>query len=379
MHSSSCGTGVVEAAGALEQRRAPGGPCRRARLRRPRPRAPRRRASSPNHCGGPGISRSSPAFAAGAVLCVPYQSDITTPSKPHSSRSIASSAACSLQYVPWTRLYAAMTAHVPASRTAASNGTSEISRSVRSSTSELIVMRSNSESLATKCLTVHADTLRLHAGDVRDRDARREVRVLGVALEVAARERMAVDVDGRREQRVRLLALASRRRAAARPRARARGSTLRRARCRTGSSPTAAPTTARPARRSARRSPSAAGTPSRATPGPCHRSTPATSAAFSSRVSSTSFDARSCFRSRPRAARAPLAAHGIPASSLLRRCRDGTTRRQSRGRHGRGQRHRTWRSRTPRDRGNARGRGRRRGRPAHREPQPSRRRPWSPT
>ena len=50
-------------------------------------RAPRRRASSPNHCGGPGISRSRPAFAAGAVLCVPYQSDITTPSKPHSSRS----------------------------------------------------------------------------------------------------------------------------------------------------------------------------------------------------------------------------------------------------------------------------------------------------
>ena len=43
--------------------------------------------------------------------------------------------------------------HVPASCTAASNGTSEISRNVRSSSSELIVMRSNSESFATKCFT----------------------------------------------------------------------------------------------------------------------------------------------------------------------------------------------------------------------------------
>ena len=76
-------------------------------------------------------------------------------------------------------------------------------------------MRSNSESLATKCFTVHADALRLHAGDVRHRHARREVRILGVALEVAARERVAVDVHRRREQRVRLLAPAPRRRAAA--------------------------------------------------------------------------------------------------------------------------------------------------------------------
>ena len=48
--------------------------------------------------GGPGISRSSPALAAGAVLLVPNQSDITTPSQPHSWRSRSvSSLGCSLQ------------------------------------------------------------------------------------------------------------------------------------------------------------------------------------------------------------------------------------------------------------------------------------------
>ena len=52
----------------------------------------------PNHWGGPGISRSSPAFAAGAVLCVPNQSEMTKPSNPHSSRStVVSNHSCSLQ------------------------------------------------------------------------------------------------------------------------------------------------------------------------------------------------------------------------------------------------------------------------------------------
>ncbi len=40
----------------------------------------------PNQADGPGISRSSPAVAAGAVLWVPNQSDMTRPSKPHSPR-----------------------------------------------------------------------------------------------------------------------------------------------------------------------------------------------------------------------------------------------------------------------------------------------------
>ena len=47
-----------------------------------------------------------------------------------------------------------MTPHAPPSATAIWNGRIETSRRVRSSTSEEIVVRSNSESLATKCLTV---------------------------------------------------------------------------------------------------------------------------------------------------------------------------------------------------------------------------------
>ncbi len=81
-------------------------------------------SARPNHCGGPGISRSRPALAAGAVLCVPNQSEITNPSKPHSSRrTVVSSHSCSLQYVPLRRLYALITPHAPPSTTAASNGT----------------------------------------------------------------------------------------------------------------------------------------------------------------------------------------------------------------------------------------------------------------
>ena len=56
--------------------------------------------------------------------------------------------------MPFRRLYALITPHAPASVTAASNGTRYSSRRTASSTSELIVMRSYSESLATKCFTV---------------------------------------------------------------------------------------------------------------------------------------------------------------------------------------------------------------------------------
>ena len=52
--------------------------------------APSRTAAAnvgPSQAEGPGISRSSPASAAGTVECVPNQSDMTSPSKPHSRRS----------------------------------------------------------------------------------------------------------------------------------------------------------------------------------------------------------------------------------------------------------------------------------------------------
>ena len=62
------------------------------------------------------------------------------------------------------------------------------------------MVRSNSESLPTKCLIVAATPFALHAADVGDRDLGREQRILRVALEVPAVERRAVDVDRRREQ-----------------------------------------------------------------------------------------------------------------------------------------------------------------------------------
>ena len=49
----------------------------------------RRQRAARSVCGGPGISRSSPAVAPATVSCVACQSDIRTPSQPHSSRRIA--------------------------------------------------------------------------------------------------------------------------------------------------------------------------------------------------------------------------------------------------------------------------------------------------
>ena len=66
-------------------------------------------------------------------------------------------------------------------------------------------MRSNSESLATKCFTVTPTSLDCTPRDEPDREPGGEVRVLRVALEVPARERVAMQVDRRREQHVRAL------------------------------------------------------------------------------------------------------------------------------------------------------------------------------
>ncbi len=64
------------------------------------------------------------------------------------------SSGCWVTQRPLTRLYEDMTASAPPSLTAISNGTRYNSRIVRRSTSELIVNRSNSASLHTKCFTV---------------------------------------------------------------------------------------------------------------------------------------------------------------------------------------------------------------------------------
>ena len=136
-----------------------------------------------------------------------------------------------------------------------------------------------------------------------------EERVLGVALEVAARERMAVDVDGRREQHVRLLAPRLDAEPLARPRARARGSTSRRARCRTGSR-------RRPARPLFARAPLgpsvtfSGGMPSRSTP----RSVPQVDARDQRRLLVERSARRPASRSR-----------SLMAWNPLPRCGDGTT------------------------------------------------------
>jgi hypothetical protein len=61
---------------------------------------------------GPGISRSRPAAIAGTMASTAPQSEITAPSKPHSSRSTSvSSQWCSAAWMPLTRLYAHITVH----------------------------------------------------------------------------------------------------------------------------------------------------------------------------------------------------------------------------------------------------------------------------
>ncbi len=66
------------------------------------------------------------------------------------------SSGLSVIVTPLTPLYEAITDQAPASRTIASNGARYSSRSVRSSIRTSTVIRSVSESLPTKCLTVAA-------------------------------------------------------------------------------------------------------------------------------------------------------------------------------------------------------------------------------
>src|SRR5581483_11711669 len=61
--------------------------------------------------------------------------------------------------------------------------------------------------VAGEVLEAGGDAARLHAAHERGRDAAAEVRVLGVALEVAAADRRALDVDRRAEEHLRALAL----------------------------------------------------------------------------------------------------------------------------------------------------------------------------
>ena len=50
------------------------------------------------------MTRSSPALAAGSVDRAAYQSDMTTPSKPHSSLRTSASIGCSVAVTPLIEL-----------------------------------------------------------------------------------------------------------------------------------------------------------------------------------------------------------------------------------------------------------------------------------
>ena len=243
----------------------PGGPaapaCRqhdRSRSTSPSASAAARRA--PSAAPGPGISRSSPARAGSTVVRTANQSEITTPSQPHSSRRmVVSSRSWAEQWVPCRRLYAAIVDHAPAARSACSKGSSDTSRRVRSSGSEEISKRSSSWSLATRCFGQAATPPPCRPAHVRRRQLRGELRVLRQALEVAPAEGGALEVDGRAEQH--LGALGRRLLGQRRPHPleeRRRPTSLPAPR-RTGTTPTAAlRRSADPERRRGRRSP---GTP----------------------------------------------------------------------------------------------------------------------
>jgi hypothetical protein len=61
-------------------------------------------SASPHGERGPGMARSSAALAAASVERVAVQSDMTTPSKPHSSLSGAASSGLSVIVGPFTAL-----------------------------------------------------------------------------------------------------------------------------------------------------------------------------------------------------------------------------------------------------------------------------------
>ena len=96
---------------------------RRSSPRRPRPRSTAATSASPQGPPGPGMTRSRPPFAVGAAVLVANQSDIISPSQPHSPLTTPLLTwSCSVAATPLTSLYAAMIVHGLASSTQISNG-----------------------------------------------------------------------------------------------------------------------------------------------------------------------------------------------------------------------------------------------------------------
>ena len=163
----------------------------------------RRRSGSPVRASRGRARRGRPP----TVLRVPNQSEITAPSHPHSSPEHLGQQPVVLAAVRAVEPVVGRHDRPRARRLrrACSNGSSDTSRNVRSSTSLDTSNRSSSASLATRCLTHAATPPSCSAADVRDGEVRGQHRILRHALEVAATERVALEVHGRRQQHVRTL------------------------------------------------------------------------------------------------------------------------------------------------------------------------------
>ena len=169
--------------------------------------------------------------------------------------------------------------------------------------------------VADEVLDRRGDALRLQALDVGDRELGGQVRVLGVALEVAAVEPRALDVDRRRQQHPRRLASSPPRRAPRPSPGRAPGSRSTPSEIATGKQADFTPPTSEPPPR-APFGPSLTlivGMPSRSTGTVVQKSAPASSATCSSSVIRSSKS--SIIRPSPRGPIRPIGRRAAPATA----------------------------------------------------------------
>ena len=249
-------------------------------------------ASTAAASGGPEVLRRAPASRGRArrgpprtVAWVANQSDMTSPSKPHSSlqhrrqqpRVLAAEGAVDAVVRRHHRPDAAI-AHGGLER-------AQVDLAQR----PLVDVAADRVPLdlgvvGHEVLDAGRDAPALHAAHEGDREASGQRRVLAVGLEVPASERVADQVDAS-DRAARGPPWCGPRRRWPRPPARpGRDRTWRRAPSRTGTGPTWSSCSSRPAPRPGRRSPSGAARRAPAGPGECQSSSPAVRAACSSRA-----------------------------------------------------------------------------------------------
>jgi hypothetical protein len=148
------------------------------------------------------MTRSSPALAAGSVDRAAYQSDMTTPSKPHSSLRTSASSGCSVAVVPVDRVVGGH--HRPHAGLA----DDRLERGQVALAQRLLVdLRVQGPAVGLRIvgdevLDGGRDPAGLQPAHVGGPDPGRQQRVLAEALEMAAAVGRAVQVHGRGEQHV---------------------------------------------------------------------------------------------------------------------------------------------------------------------------------